>query len=74
MGKIVRRLMDGDETVIEWSAEDPASVQAAEKVLIDEREAGYFAVRYEEGKRPKPVTELEPDADEIVLTMPMGGG
>jgi hypothetical protein len=73
MGKILRRTLEGDETVVEWSASDPESVRAAAAALQREVDAGYVAVRGGEG-RNEPVAELPPDADVIILTMPMGGG
>ena len=73
MGKIVRRTLDGDETVTEWSPSDPDSVRAAAEVLQREVDSGYVAVESSEG-RNDPVAELPPDADVVILTMPMGGG
>lgn len=74
MGKIVRRNMEGDQTLAEWSPGDTGSVEAAEKILTDEREAGFHAVQYNEGEQPKPVMEFDPGADTIVITTAMGGG
>jgi hypothetical protein len=73
MGKIVRRTLGGDETVVEWSASDPDSVREASEALQREIDAGYVAVQGGEG-RNEPVAELPADADLIILTMPMGGG
>jgi hypothetical protein len=73
MGKLVRRTIDGDSTLLEWSANDAASVRAAADAMHREVDAGYVAVRGGEG-RNEPVDELPPDADVVILTMPMGGG
>jgi hypothetical protein len=73
MGKIVRRTLDGDETVAEWSSSDADSVRAAADVLRREIDAGYMAVAGGEGSND-PVDELPPDAEIVILTMPMGGG
>ena len=73
MGEIVRRLMEGYETVIEWSPDDPESVEAARERLKSEIEAGYLAVRAD-GDDNEPVTELPAHAERVILTMPMGGG
>ena len=73
MGKLVRRTVDGDSTLLEWSADDAASVQAAAEALRREVEAGYMAVSGGDG-RNEPVDELPPHADVVILTMPMGGG
>jgi hypothetical protein len=73
MGKLVRRTVDGDETVAEWSPEDAESVRAAVAAMRREVEAGYTAVEGGEG-RNEPIDELPPGADLVILTMPMGGG
>jgi hypothetical protein len=73
MGKLVRRTLDGDSTVAEWSPGDPDSVRAAAEAMRREVDAGYVAVKGGEG-RHEPVDELPPDADVVILTMPMGGG
>jgi len=73
MGKLVRRTLDGDETVAEWSPDDGDSVRAAADAMRREVDAGYVAVEGGEG-RHEPVDELPPDADVVILTMPMGGG
>jgi hypothetical protein len=73
MGRLVRRTLGGDETVAEWSAEDGASLRAAADAMRREVQAGYVAVRGGDG-RNEPVSELPPDADLVILTMPMGGG
>jgi hypothetical protein len=73
MGKLMRRTVDGDSTVLEWSADDAASVRAAAEAMRREVDAGYVAVRGGEG-RNEPVDELPPDAEVVILTMPMGGG
>ena len=73
MGRLLRRTLGGDETVAEWSAGDEASIRAAAEAMRREVEAGYTAVLGGEG-RNEPVDELPPDAELVILTMPMGGG
>jgi hypothetical protein len=73
MGRLLRRTLGGDETVLEWSADDPASVRAAAEAMRREVDAGYLAVLGGEG-RNEPIAELPADADLVILTMPMGGG
>ena len=73
MGKLVRRTLEGDETVAEWSPSDAESVRAAADALRREVDAGYMAVQGGEG-RNEPIDELPADADVVILTMPMGGG
>ena len=73
MGVLKRRVLAGHETLVEWSPEDPASLEAAQQLLQRELEAGYMAVRAEDDEN-EPLTELPADADVVILTMPMGGG
>ena len=73
MGKLVRRTIEGDSTVLEWAADDEDSVRQAAETMRDEVAAGYTAVLGGEG-RHEPIDELPPDADVVILTMPMGGG
>jgi hypothetical protein len=73
MGVLKRRVLDGHETVAEWSPEDRASLEAAERALQRELDAGYVAVRAD-GDDNEPVTELPANAEVVILTMPMGGG
>jgi hypothetical protein len=73
MGRLVRRVLEGYDDVTEWSSDDPSSVEAARRRLRDELDAGYVAV-LSDGDDNEPVTELPPDADMVILTMPMGGG
>ena len=72
MGVLMRRVLTGDEKLAEWSAEDAESLDAARRLLREELEAGYMAVRADGGNEP--LRELPPDADVVILTMPMGGG
>jgi hypothetical protein len=75
MGKIVRRVLDGYITLIEWSPSDPATVEAAEAIFRREVESGYVAVVEEDGvHNSDPVRSLPVDAERVVMTMPMGGG
>jgi hypothetical protein len=71
MGVLMRRVLTGDEKVLEWSAEDSESLDAARRRLREELEAGYTAVRDGDNE---PLRDLPADADVVILTMPMGGG
>ena len=71
MGKLLRRTLDEYETLAEWSPADHSSVEAAQQKMREEMDAGYLAVL---GGENTPVTELPADAEEVILTIPMGGG
>ena len=69
----MRRVLSGHERVAEWSPENEASVDEARRLLRQELDAGYIAVRAENDDN-EPITELPVDAEAVILTMPMGGG
>jgi hypothetical protein len=71
MGKIVRRVLDGYITLIEWSPSDVATVEAAEAIFRREVENGYMAL---DGDSNDPVQRLPVDAELVIMTTPMGGG
>ena len=73
MGTLLRRTLGVDKVVAEWSADDAESVRAAAEAMRREVDAGYVAVKGGEG-RNEPVADLPPEADVVILTMPMGGG
>ena len=73
MGTLVRRALNEDEVLAEWSASDRESYAAAADVFRREIDAGYAAVRVE-GAEYHAVTTLPPDADLVLLTTAMGGG
>ena len=69
----MRRLLDGDHVLAEWSPEDHDSYDAAVEVFEYELDAGYTAVR-SDGETREPVTSLPRDAQLVILTSAMGGG
>jgi hypothetical protein len=71
MGKIVRRVLDGYITLIEWSPSDVAKVEAAEAIFAREVDNGYMAV---DADSNEPVHKLPVDAELVIMTTPMGGG
>jgi hypothetical protein len=73
MGRLVRRVLNGNTTLIEWSPEDPITVEAAREVMRREIANGYMAVR-EDADGSVPVRQLPADAELVILTMPLGGG
>ena len=75
MGTIVRRVLDGYVTLIEWSPSDPATVEAAEVIFRREVEGGYMAVVEDDGVHSsEPVRSLPVDAERVVMMTAMGGG
>ena len=69
----MRRVVDGDEVIAEWSDSDPGSYDAAVAEFDRLVGEGHTAVRVE-GPEHHPVTTLPPDAELVLLTTAMGGG
>jgi len=73
VGRLVRRTLNDDQPLAEWSPSDAGSYQAAVAVFRRELESGYSAVRAD-GPTHESVTELPRDAEVVILTTAMGGG
>ena len=69
----MRRVLEEDEVLAEWSDSNAGSYEAArgefERLLAE----GHTAVRVE-GAEHRPVTTLPPDAELVLVTTAMGGG
>lgn len=73
VGRLVRRTVNGEQPLAEWSPSDLGSYEAAVAVFQHELDSGYSAVRAE-GATHESVTELPRDAELVILTTAMGGG
>ncbi|HKG90986.1 MAG TPA: hypothetical protein VKA84_03770, partial [Gemmatimonadaceae bacterium] len=73
VGKLVRRTLNDDQPLAEWSASDLSSYEAAVAVFQRELDSGYSAVRAD-GATHQSVTELPRDAELVILATAMGGG
>jgi len=75
MGKLLRRTVDGDELVAEWSADDAASIAAAEAAYHEWLARDHEAVQ-SDGTFFTPIEgdTFPVDAAEVVLSTGLGGG
>lgn len=73
MGRLVRKALNEDVLLAEWSRGDEESYEQAAAVLDRELEEGNTAARVD-GWKHESVTKLPPDADLVVVTTAMGGG
>jgi hypothetical protein len=75
MGKLLRRTANGDELLVEWTPSDEASVEAAQAEYRHWREQDYEAVQ-SDGVHYQPIVgdRLPVDAEQVILTVAMGGG
>jgi hypothetical protein len=64
----------GHTTLAEWTAEDPAAVEAAVRAFRAELDQGYFAVITQGEGHAEQVHELPLDASLVILRRPIAGG
>lgn len=74
MSKLIRMDNTGHSTVAEWSADDPAAVEAAVRAFREELDRGYLAMVTTGPGRAEQVRELPPDAELVILRLPISGG
>jgi hypothetical protein len=74
MPQLIRMDQTGHTTLAEWTAEDPASVEAAAAALRTELELGYYAVVSRGEGRAEQVRELPLNAPLVILRRPIAGG
>jgi hypothetical protein len=64
----------GHTTVAEWTAADPASVEAAVTAFREQLDQGYYAVVSRGEGHAEQVRELPLDAPAVILRRPIAGG
>jgi hypothetical protein len=64
----------GHTTLAEWTADDPASVEAAAAAFREQLEQGYMAVISHGEGHAEQVRELPLDAPLVILRRPIAGG
>ena len=74
MAQLVRMDHTGHTMLAEWTAEDPASVRAADDALQGQLELGYFAVVSRGEGEAEQVRRLPADAPLVILRKPIAGG
>ncbi|MEJ7824858.1 MAG: hypothetical protein WKF48_05490 [Solirubrobacteraceae bacterium] len=74
MSKLIRMDHTGHSTLAEWSAEDPAAVQAAVTAFREQLDNGYLAMVSTGPGHAEQVRELPLDASLVILRLPISGG
>jgi hypothetical protein len=74
MSQLIRMDQTGHTTLAEWTADDPASVEAAVAAFRAELDQGYFAVVSQGEGHAEQVRELPLDAPVVILRRPIAGG
>lgn len=74
MSQLIRMDQTGHTVLAEWTAEDPASVEAAVAAFREQLDLGYFAVVSLGEGDAEQVRELPLDAASVILRRPIAGG
>src|SRR4051794_3463790 len=74
MGRLIRLDDTGHTTLAEWSAADPAALEAAAGALSEHLERGMIASANRPDGTAEVVRELPGDAELVVLRRPIAGG
>ena len=74
MSKLVRMDQTGHTTLAQWTADDPASVEAAVQAFREELDRGYFGMVSTGEGHAEQVKELPVDAPLVILRLPISGG
>jgi hypothetical protein len=74
MARLVRMDRTGHTTVAEWTAGDAEAIEAAATAFREELDRGYFAMVSTGPGHAEQVNELPPDADLVILRLPISGG
>lgn len=74
MGEL-RELGPKGDTKLMWDADKTAKVQAAKDTFDKLKDQGYFAYKVKKkGGKGKVITVFDPDAEKIIMALPMQGG
>ncbi len=74
MSRLIRMDHTGHTTLAQWTAADPASVEAAVAAFRTELDQGYFGMISTGEGHAEQVRELPLDADLVIMRMPIAGG
>jgi hypothetical protein len=74
MSRLIRMDSTGHSTLAEWTAEDPAAVEAAVEEFRRQLDAGFIAVVDAGEGEATQVTELPREADLVIMRRPIAGG
>jgi hypothetical protein len=74
MSKLIRLDQTGHTTLAEWTAEDPAALEAAALTFRQELDRGYFGIAALPDGTAHQVRELPVDAPTVIMRRPIAGG
>ena len=74
MGELREIGPQGDTKVI-WDADKEDEVSVAQNTFDDLKDKGYYAYKVKkDGDKGRVITRFDPDAEKIIMAMPMRGG
>jgi hypothetical protein len=74
MARLIRMDHTGHTELAQWTAEDPAAVEAAVTAFRRELDRGYFGMVSTGEGHAEQVRELPMDADLVIMRLPISGG
>ncbi len=74
MSRLIRMDQTGHTELAEWTADDPASLEAAVSTFRAQLDQGYFAVVSHGEGQAEQVRELPAEAPLVILRRPIAGG
>ena len=74
MSRLIRMDGSGHTTLAEWTAEDPASIEAAVAAFREELEQGSIAMATRGPGHAEHVRELPLDEPLVIMRRPIAGG
>jgi len=74
MARLTRMDHTGHTELAQWTAEDPAAVEAAVVAFRRELDRGYFGMVSTGEGHAEQVRELPMDADLVIMRLPISGG
>ena len=74
MSRLIRMDHTGHSTLAQWTADDPAAVEAAVQAFRKELDRGYFGMVSTGEGHAEQVKELPVGADLVIMRLPISGG
>ncbi|MGZ4278394.1 MAG: hypothetical protein ACXVFN_19725 [Solirubrobacteraceae bacterium] len=74
MSRLIRMDHTGHSTLAEWTADDPAAVEAAVEAFRKELDRGYFGMVSTGEGHAEQVKELPVGAELVIMRLPIAGG
>jgi hypothetical protein len=74
MSRLIRMDHTGHTTLAEWTADDPAAVDAAVLAFRAELDQGYFGMVSTGEGHAEQVRELPAGAELVIMRLPISGG